>query len=76
MPQSFKCPSCNSATWGDLKFCPKCGESLDVTCSECGYSLRYMKAKNLNFCPKCGGKMGLKKEEKNKPGQKDKEKKQ
>ncbi len=72
MPEAFKCPSCNTATWGDLKFCPKCGESLDIKCAECGYSLRYVMATDMNFCPKCGKKM----KEKNKHGQKDKEKKQ
>jgi rRNA maturation endonuclease Nob1 len=72
---AFKCPGCDTSTWGNLKFCPKCGESLVVTCDGCGYSVRYMMATELSFCPKCGGKMGTKKEVKSKSGQKDKEKK-
>jgi len=57
MPEAFKCPNCSTSTWGDLKFCPKCGESLNITCDGCGYTLRYIMAAAMNFCPKCGGKM-------------------
>jgi rRNA maturation endonuclease Nob1 len=68
--KAFKCPSCSTTTWGNLKFCPKCGESLDIICDGCGYTLRYMMAAEVNFCPKCGGKM----KGKNKSNQKEKNK--
>ncbi len=68
--KAFKCPGCSATTWGNLKFCPQCGESLDITCDGCGYTLRYIVAADLNFCPKCGGKM----KGKNKSNQKEKNK--
>jgi rRNA maturation endonuclease Nob1 len=71
MNKAFKCPGCDTSTWGYLKFCPKCGTALDVTCEECGHSVRYFKAENLNFCPKCGGKMNSKAKAQT-PGRKEK----
>ncbi|MDD5598943.1 MAG: zinc ribbon domain-containing protein [Victivallaceae bacterium] len=57
MSTAFKCPKCQAPTWGDLKFCPECGEPLDIVCPECEFTIRYIQAANYKFCPKCGGKM-------------------
>jgi len=58
MSRAFRCPTCESPTWGDLKFCPKCGEPLDISCPGCGFTIRYIQAETYIFCPKCGVKMG------------------
>jgi rRNA maturation endonuclease Nob1 len=57
---AFKCPGCGNATWGNLKYCPICGQSLDIKCPDCGYSQRYMYAVNHSFCPDCGAKLNTK----------------
>jgi len=57
---AFKCPSCNIATSGNLKYCPNCGQSLYIKCSSCGYTKRYIYAENYSFCPDCGEKMNTK----------------
>jgi rRNA maturation endonuclease Nob1 len=50
----FKCPKCKKTSWGDLKHCPNCGESLMIECS-CGASWRYIY--DYKFCPSCGAKV-------------------
>jgi len=57
MSGTFKCPKCGMTTWGNLKHCSNCGQSLNVECSECGWSCRYMYADDYKYCPKCGAKM-------------------
>ncbi|RPI70208.1 MAG: hypothetical protein EHM45_25145 [Desulfobacteraceae bacterium] len=57
MSRSFKCPKCGAATWGQLKCCPHCGQSLLIACPDCGKSWRYMYADEYVFCPDCGAKM-------------------
>ncbi|MCF7888875.1 MAG: zinc ribbon domain-containing protein [Victivallales bacterium] len=55
--QAFKCPNCGISTWGNLKYCPECGQSLEKKCIDCGYSVRHMYGDKYKFCPKCGEKM-------------------
>ena len=50
----FKCPKCEETTWGNLKHCPNCGQSLTTECSSCGVSWRYIY--EYKFCPSCGAK--------------------
>ena len=57
MSGSFKCPKCGTTTWGQLKCCPQCGQSLNIACPECGKSWRYMYAGEYKCCPDCGAKM-------------------
>jgi len=57
MSGSFKCPKCGTTTWGNLKYCSNCGQSLNITCSECGWSCRYIFADDYKCCPNCGAKM-------------------
>lgn len=54
MTGAFKCPKCGGATWGDLKNCPRCGESLVKECKVCGASWRYIW--DYQCCPACGAK--------------------
>ena len=51
----FRCPKCKEATWGGLKYCPHCGESLIISCSGCEASWRYLY--EYKFCPSCGIKV-------------------
>lgn len=53
----FKCPGCGATTWGDLKYCPKCGEPLIRTCPECGGTWRYIFDDDYRYCPSCGAKV-------------------
>ena len=57
MGGSFKCPGCGETTWGALKHCPKCRESLDRQCSECGKTWRYVYEDDYRFCPSCGARV-------------------
>jgi predicted amidophosphoribosyltransferase len=57
MSGSFKCPKCGATTWGQLKCCPQCGQSLNITCPDCGKSWRYIYAGEYKCCPNCGAKM-------------------
>ena len=52
--ESFKCPKCGTTTWGFLKFCPECGESLNRECPKCGATWRYFY--EYPYCPECGAK--------------------
>jgi len=63
MDGTFKCPGCKTTTWGNLKHCANCGQDLDITCSGCGWSCRYMYADTYKYCPSCGTKMGKEKVE-------------
>ena len=58
MEGTFKCPGCKATTWGNLKYCANCGQSLNIICSECGWNCRYIHADTYNHCPSCGAKMG------------------
>lgn len=52
---AFNCPGCGTTTWGDLDFCPWCGEPLLIICFQCNNSWRYWE--NFIFCPNCGNKV-------------------
>jgi len=52
MSGAFKCPTCGTTTWGNLKHCANCGQPLTIVCPECGYSWRYMY--EYKHCPYCG----------------------
>ncbi len=47
-----KCPGCGITTGGTDAYCPKCGESLIITCPGCGASWRFWE--DYRFCPRCG----------------------
>ncbi|MDA2936618.1 hypothetical protein MYX06_05375 [Patescibacteria group bacterium AH-259-L05] len=51
---AFKCPRCATTTWGNLQYCPGCGNALDKGCSGCGASWRYFYS--YDYCPNCGAK--------------------
>jgi len=53
--EAFKCPRCGTTTWGNLKHCANCGQSLTIVCPECGASWRYMY--EYKHCPYCGAKI-------------------
>jgi len=53
---AFRCPRCGVTTWGDLKNCPDCGESLTIECPECKGTWRFIY--NYRYCPSCGTKVG------------------
>ncbi|HCJ79543.1 MAG TPA: hypothetical protein DHV84_06120 [Desulfotomaculum sp.] len=55
MTGAFKCPGCSTTTWGDLDFCPRCGEPLLIECPKCEKSWRFWE--NFIFCPNCGSKV-------------------
>jgi len=57
MSGAFKCPYCGITTWGQLRYCPNCGKSLNITCQKCGWSCRYIYAVDYRCCPNCGTKM-------------------
>jgi len=57
MSGTFKCPKCGITTWGNLKYCSNCGQSLNIKCPECGWGCRYMYAADYKCCPDCGTKM-------------------
>lgn len=61
MSGAFKCTHCGNTTSGNLKYCSNCGQSLDITCPECGWSCRYIYADDYKFCPNCGTKMSKEK---------------
>jgi len=52
------CPKCNSRIPATSKFCPECGQSLEVRsevtkkCPQCGSDV----SKSAKFCPECGHK--------------------
>ena len=52
------CPRCNSSVPADSRFCPECGEKMElvqadtIVCPECGNTIRKGK-----FCPECGHKL-------------------
>jgi membrane protease subunit (stomatin/prohibitin family) len=52
------CPKCNSQIPATSKFCPNCGQSLEVRavetkkCPKCGSEV----LKSVKFCPECGNK--------------------
>jgi hypothetical protein len=52
---AFKCPKCGKLTGGNEKYCIECGQSLNITCPECGESWRFMF--EYKFCPGCGHNM-------------------
>jgi len=52
---TFKCPKCGKTTSGRDKFCIDCGQSLNITCPQCGDMWRFMF--DYKFCPSCGQDM-------------------
>lgn len=48
------CPACEAPLPKNTKFCPECGEKLQMTkhCGECGVKL----TGEVKFCPECGTK--------------------
>lgn len=51
---SVKCAKCGKAVDANAKFCPECGEKLELKkfCSQCGKPLNA----GAKFCPECGAK--------------------
>lgn len=49
------CPKCGAEITASAKFCPECGEKLNVKkfCPECGAEV----AGDAKFCPECGQKL-------------------
>ncbi len=49
------CAKCGASVAQKAKFCPECGEKLNVKafCSECGEEV----SSNAKFCPSCGNKL-------------------
>jgi len=52
---AFRCPKCGTVTSRGKSFCVECGEALDIECTECEKTWRYMF--NYVFCPSCGTKL-------------------
>ena len=57
-PQNQKaCPKCGAMIKATAKFCPECGEKLEVNtervCPECGAKV----SNRAKFCPECGAKV-------------------
>ncbi len=47
-----KCPKCKKPiTDSTLKFCPNCGQKLQLTCAKCSISFPW----GTKFCTQCGG---------------------
>lgn len=54
----IRCPECGMRIDHGMKFCPKCGKSLEEykrgnLCPKCGMEIE----KDMKFCPKCGMKI-------------------
>ncbi len=52
MTEWNKCPGCGATISSVAAYCPNCGESWTVKCSQCGASWRFWKF--YKFCPTCG----------------------
>ncbi|MDI6815187.1 MAG: hypothetical protein QMC90_03825 [Dehalococcoidales bacterium] len=50
----MRCPRCGAVTWGWLKYCLECGQSLNISCPSCGGGWRYFYY--YPYCPQCGAK--------------------
>lgn len=50
----MRCPKCGAVTWGWLKYCLECGQTLSVVCPGCGGEWRYFYY--YPYCPSCGSK--------------------
>ncbi|MBW1768389.1 MAG: zinc-ribbon domain-containing protein, partial [Deltaproteobacteria bacterium] len=50
----MKCPKCQFENREGAKFCPECGEELELKCPACGRKSQ-IRAK---FCYKCGQRLG------------------
>ncbi|MFZ4463621.1 MAG: double zinc ribbon domain-containing protein [Bacteroidales bacterium] len=59
---AFTCPKCGKLTGGAEKFCIDCGQSLNITCTACGNTWRFMF--EYKFCPNCGQQMKIEKAKK------------
>lgn len=57
--QLMKCPSCDSEIKKGDRFCPECGEKLNL-CKKCGHRLEG----DEKFCLQCGTKIKVEKETK------------
>lgn len=57
-PAGSVCPKCGAQVPAGSKFCPMCGEKIEVAagefCPQCGQKL----APGAKFCPNCGAKVG------------------
>lgn len=47
------CPNCNAVLHGNPKFCPDCGQKLELVCPDCGTKVK----PSAKFCPECGRKL-------------------
>ena len=52
MSKALSCPKCGLASWGDLDYCPECGQPWTIVCEDCGGFWRYYL--EYAFCPACG----------------------
>lgn len=52
----FKCPKCQTTTWGELEHCLNCGQPLEIECPACGKGWRYFY--QYKYCPDCGERVG------------------
>lgn len=57
-PNEPRCPKCKAPiTDSSLKFCPKCGTNLALTCPKCGKPVML----GAKFCTNCGAPIPQKK---------------
>ena len=48
-----KCKRCRTSLSQDARFCPECGEKIDIFCTYCGASI----SATASFCGECGEKV-------------------
>ena len=48
-----KCKRCRTSLSQDARFCPECGEKVDIFCTSCGASI----SATASFCGECGEKV-------------------
>lgn len=56
--EEIECPNCHTKLGANAKFCPECGNKIEIKkpafCSECGEPIN----PGSKFCPSCGTKIG------------------
>ena len=50
----IKCSKCGASVPQGAKFCPECGQPMNVVCPKCGAKVK----SGMKFCPECGAKIG------------------
>ncbi|WP_125767213.1 zinc ribbon domain-containing protein [Lapidilactobacillus wuchangensis] len=53
------CPNCGHDNPVDAKFCPNCGQKLQIECPNC----HHLNAAGTKFCPECGTKLATETED-------------